>query len=73
MTELETIVLSHDIPEHGLQAGDIGVIVHLRNDDNFQVEFVSGEGDTVALLDLSLNDIRPMAPKEILHARKISA
>ncbi len=73
MIELETIVLNRDIPKHGLQAGDIGAIVHLYENGNFQAEFVSGEGDTVALLDLTVNDIRPMAPKEILHARKISA
>lgn len=73
MTELETVVLNHDIPQHGLQAGDIGAVVHLYENGTFQTEFVSGEGDTVALLDLSPNDIRPMAAKEILHARKISA
>jgi hypothetical protein len=26
--ELETIVLSRDLPEHGLSRGDIGAVVH---------------------------------------------
>jgi hypothetical protein len=27
--ELDTVVLTHDVPEHGLKEGDIGAIVHV--------------------------------------------
>lgn len=38
--ELDTIVLTHDIPEHGLKHGDIGAVVHCYKDDTaFEVEF----------------------------------
>lgn len=68
--ELETIVLSHDIKEHNLKKGDIGTVVHCyKNNEVFEVEFVTGGGDTIALLTLTQNDIRPIHNAEILHVR----
>lgn len=72
--ELDTIVLTRDIPEHGLRRGDIGAVVHCYKDGvAFEVEFVTGKGDTVAVITLELKDVRPMHPNEILHAREIKA
>lgn len=68
--ELDTIVLSHDIEEHGLTRGDVGAIVHVYADSKaYEVEFVTGEGKTVAVLTLTESDIRPMQRQEILHVR----
>jgi hypothetical protein len=70
--ELDTVVLTHDIEELGLKRGDVGAVVHKYQDgQTFEVEFVSAEGQTVALLTLSLADIRPMGGREILHARQL--
>ncbi len=70
--ELDTVVLTHDIEEHGLQRGDMGAVVHDYQDgQTFEVEFVSAEGRTVALLTLTSADIRPMRGPEILHAREL--
>ena len=70
--ELDTIVLARDIEEHGLKRGDIGAVVHCYKDNlAFEVEFVTGEGKTVALLTLTREDIRPMGRKEILHVRDL--
>jgi len=72
--ELETIVLTRDIPEHGLRRGDIGAVVHCYKDGvAFEVEFVTGKGDTVAVITLESKDVRAMHPNEILHAREIKA
>ena len=72
--ELDTIVLTHDIKEHGLQGGDVGAVVHLYTDGKaFEVEFVTGEGNTAAVLTLTDSDIRPMGKGEILHAREFTA
>jgi len=71
--ELDTVVLTHDIKEHGLERGDIGVIVHCYADGKaFEVEFVTAEGKTIAVLTLTLKDIRLMSDKEILHVREIA-
>lgn len=73
MNELETIVLSRDIDAHGLRSGDIGAVVHAYDGDAFQAEFVTGDGNTIALLDLTIADVHSMSEQEILHARKLSA
>ena len=71
--ELDTVVLRHDVDEYGLKEGDIGAVVHCYGDGNaFEVEFVSAEGRTIAVLSLALNDIRLMSNKEILHVREIA-
>jgi hypothetical protein len=71
--ELDTVVLKHDIQEHRLKKGDLGAVAHCYgNGEAFEVEFVTAEGKTVALLTLTLADIRPMSSKEILHVREFS-
>jgi ATP-dependent exoDNAse (exonuclease V) alpha subunit len=70
--ELELVVLKSDIPEHGLIKGDIGVIVHkYRNEDSYEVEFVTADGETITTLDLSTDYIRSFSDKEIMHVRSI--
>ena len=70
--ELDTVVLKHDILKHGLVEGDIGVVVHCYADgEAYEVEFVTAEGRTIAVLTLTLNDVRLMSSKEILHVREV--
>ena len=71
--ELDTVVLSHDIGEYDLKQGDIGTVVH-RYKDNlaFEVEFVTADGKTIALITLDQTDIRPIGPREVLHVRELS-
>ena len=72
INELDTVVLSHDVEAYGLEQGDIGAVVHVYNGEAaYEVEFVTGEGETVAVLTLTLEDIRPMSEREILHVRKL--
>lgn len=72
--ELDTVVLTGDVPEHGLRKGDVGAVVHRETDrEAFEVEFVTAEGKTVAVLTLTEGDIRPMASGEILHARELAS
>ena len=71
--ELDTVVLTQDIPAAGLTAGDIGAVVHRHGDGAYDVEFVAGSGRTVAVLTLADDDVRDLAPSEILHARPLPA
>ena len=72
--ELDTVVLTRDVPEHGLKRGDLGAVVHRYADQwAFEVEFVTAEGKTVAVLTLSEADIRPMGSGEILNARALAS
>ncbi len=73
MRELDTVVLARDVEQHGLRQGDIGAVVHrYREGEAFEVEFVTGEGQTVAVLTLSRSDVRPMDGREILHVRALA-
>ncbi len=72
MTELDTVVLTHDITDKGLKEGDMGAIVQVYDGGKaFEVEFVTAEGKTVALMTLKPSAIRKVAKNEILHAREI--
>ena len=71
--ELDTVVLTHDIAEYGLKQGDIGAVVHCYRDGTaFEVEFVTAEGRTIALLTLNRADIRPIGSREVLHVRELA-
>jgi hypothetical protein len=70
--ELDTIVLAQDIAEHGLERGDIGVVVHAyKNGAAYEVEFMTGGGGTIAVLTLDAKAVRPIRKQEILHAREM--
>jgi hypothetical protein len=70
--EFDNVVLKNDIAKYGLAAGDIGAVVHCYPDgDAYEVEFVTAEGRTVAVLTLSLKDVRLMNSREILHVREV--
>ncbi len=72
--ELDLVVLTHDFDEHALKAGDVGTVVHSYADKaGYEVEFVTGEGKTIAVLTLTLADIRPFEAAEILHTREITS
>lgn len=72
--ELDIVVLTKNRKEYGLKKGDLGTIVHLYDDKKaMEVEFVAASGKTIALITLTLKDIRPMDKHEILHARGFAA
>ena len=71
INELDLVVLTHDIPEYKLVSGDIGTVVHCYKKAGYEIEFVTAEGKTVAVLTLSDKDIRPFEHSEILHTREI--
>ena len=66
---LETVVLSRDLPEHGLRAGDVGAVVEVSPDAAFEVEFVRASGQTKALITLTASDLRSVAANDMLAVR----
>jgi len=71
--ELEMVALARDIPDFGLEAGDIGcvVLVHSRC-KGFEVEFATISGETVAVITLRPEDLRAVKGNEIPHARAVA-
>ncbi len=73
MKELDTVVLRLGLPEFGLVAGDVGAIVHVHGPDAFEVEFVTGEGTTLAVTTLGAEAVRLIDSHELLHVRTVEA
>ncbi len=69
LRELDTVVLTHDLPDVGLCAGDIGAIVQLYPADAVEVEFVTASGRTQALLTLRREDVRAVRDDDLLAVR----
>ena len=68
---LETVVLNRDIPEHGLQKGDLGAVVQLYEPDGVEVEFITASGRTEALVTLKIGDVRHVADSDLIAVRSI--
>jgi hypothetical protein len=72
LRELESVVLTTDLPEHGLKSGDIGTIILVHEDGKgYEVEFMTLDGETVAVVSLSASQVRPIGTREIAHARPV--
>jgi len=72
--ELDSIVLNDDLPEYGLERGDIGTVVLIHRDGKgYEVEFVSLDGETMAVISLLPSQVRPIGRREIAHARTIES
>ncbi|HUS38530.1 MAG: DUF4926 domain-containing protein [Pirellulales bacterium] len=71
--ELDQVALADDLPEHGLERGDIGTVVLLHGEKGYEVEFVALDGETIAIASLSTGQVRPIGPREIAQARSIEA
>ncbi|MDQ3011860.1 MAG: DUF4926 domain-containing protein [Acidobacteriota bacterium] len=68
--ELNSVVLTENLPEHGLVKGDIGTVVMVhRGGAGYEVEFVTLDGKTMAVATLLASQVRPIASGEIAHAR----
>ena len=71
--ELSNVALTCELPEYGLLVGDVGTIVHTYPDNKaYEVEFVSGQGETLALVQLSHNKVRSLNRHEILQVRSLA-
>lgn len=70
--ELDLVVLTRDIPESGLKAGDVGTIVLAHaGGQGFEVEFITLAGDTLAVITVPSNAVRMVGDREVAHARQV--
>ena len=71
--EHDRVVLKTPVPAEGLEAGDVGAVVHIYRDGQaYEVEFVTLEGRTAAVVTLEADQVRPVNKREITHARELS-
>lgn len=67
---LDSVLLTRDLPEHGLRIGDLGVIVHIHVPDCFEVEFFDASGDTQAVIPVRDSDLRPAKQDDLSSIRR---
>jgi hypothetical protein len=74
IAEHDLVVLTRDLPERNLRIGDVGTVVHVYAEGKaYEVEFMTGAGQTLALEIPQPGDIRPRGTNEILHVRNLTA
>jgi hypothetical protein len=72
--EHDRVVLKSPIPNQGLEAGDVGTVVHVYKDgEAYEVEFVALDGHTAAVATVEASQVRPVTPSEIPYARELVA
>jgi len=67
--ELDSVVLTVDLPEHRLKKGDVGTVVLPHDGRGYEVEFGTLGGETLAVVSLSQDQVRAVAGREIAQAR----
>ncbi|MSQ72330.1 MAG: DUF4926 domain-containing protein [Betaproteobacteria bacterium] len=73
IAELDEIILDCDLPEHKLTRGDLGTVVMVHNrGEGYEVEFMTLDGVTIAVVTLGSAQVRPIGHGEIAHARGLS-
>ncbi len=72
--EHDCIVLTQGIPDEGMEAGDVGTIVHIHHDHAaYEVEFVTLTGQTVAVATVLPSQLRPVNRRDLAHVRELAA
>ena len=70
--EHDSVVLTEDLLQEGLKAGDIGTVVHVHgNSEGYEVEFMTLAGDTIAVASLMNTQVRPVTRQDIAHVREL--
>ncbi len=71
--EFETVLLLKDLPDDGLLAGDIGVVVDvLASGKAFIVEFMTLSGKTLAVRTLHADEIRSLRGEAMPRVRELA-
>lgn len=72
--EHDRVVLKKSVSGEGLKAGDVGTVVHVYDKGRaFEIEFLTLDGETVAVATLDAAQVRPVQKREITHARLLQA
>jgi len=66
------VVLTKNLPAEGLEAGDVGTVVHIhKNGAAYEVEFITLAGRTVAVATVEASDLCPVGKRDISHVREL--
>jgi Domain of unknown function (DUF4926) len=73
INELDEVALAKPLPEHNLEAGDVGTVVMIhQGGQGYAVEFMTYAGATLAVVSVDADMIRPISAREIAHVREVA-
>jgi hypothetical protein len=72
------VILTLDVPDHGVRAGDVGTVVERHTaagvpEEGYSVEFFDMTGNTVAVVTLPASALRVPTPADRPAVRALSA
>lgn len=71
ITDHASVVLTEDLPGTGLEAGDVGVVVHIHGQRvAYEVEFMTLDGRTLSIQTLEARQVREARNLDIPHVRQ---
>ena len=71
--EHDCVVLTANVPDEGLEAGDVGTVVHIHEGgEGYEVEFMTLTGETVAIVTLLAGQVRPLTCRDLAHTRELA-
>jgi hypothetical protein len=73
----QRVVLTEDLPQEGLYAGDVGVIVEeypARADgpEGYELEVFAASGQTIAVVSVPASGVREPTEHDVLHVREMA-
>jgi len=76
IAEHDVVVFTRDLPVEGLAAGDVGVVLvrHTGHDavpPGYTVEVTTLLGETIAVVDVPTDHVRPATQHDVRHARAV--
>jgi hypothetical protein len=70
--EHDIVVLTDDLPEEQLTAGDVGTVVHIHQGGaGYEVEFMTLSGRTIAVTTVMASQVRSVGSRDLVHVREL--
>jgi len=71
--EHERVVLTKDLPQYHLQAGDMGVVVMIHGEhEGYELEIFGADGHTLDVITVEADQVRLVNTRDVMHARALS-
>jgi len=66
--ETDVAVLTVDLPAYGLKAGDVGTIVMVHGSRGYEVEFMTLDGEPIAIVSVDAAQVRAVVSSHMSGA-----
>ena len=74
INEHDCVVLTAALSDDGLEAGDVGTVVHIHNGgEAYEVEFTTLDGRTLAVVTVKSDKLRPVTRRDVAHVRELQS